>query len=174
MGKASFNKHQRREQRESQRQEQRESGCFECRAMEVGQAAFDEVYARYGLRSEPAPSSRMVIPCGECGAPRNFDARSLDDEMRREFSNLRRMADRDTRLRREWSDELKRLWQDFNERYYKRCIMLFGLVYAEAVYASGQAMDAWLEAHAEERLRVFSQPPMIEKQKLKAAESERE
>lgn len=164
MGKQSFVKRQKREERG--KREQRSSGCFECRAMNVGQRAFDAVYASYGLRSEPAPENRIVIPCVECGASHNFDVHGLTPEMKKEFSNLRRMADRDTRLRREWSDELKRLWRDFHERYHELCVVLYGVAYLEASEAGTQAVRAWLDANAEEMVQVFSQPPMVEQQKL--------
>ncbi len=64
MGKASFNKQQRR-------QEQIASGCFECRAMDVTQQAFDESLAKRGVRLEAGVTSTMIIPCVLCGEPRN-------------------------------------------------------------------------------------------------------
>ena len=147
MGKASFNKHQRREQRASR--------CFHCEAFAVSQTALDEELAKRGVRLEADAVSTMSIPCVLCGETRNFRCYGLTLEMQREFMNLRRMIDRDTRLRGKCSDEVMRLWVEFSQRYVARCVLLYGLVYAEALQAADAQLEEWFTQHAEEVMAGF-------------------
>ena len=167
MGKASFNKHQRREQSASQRQEQRATECFRCRAVQVGQEAFDETLARYGVCLQQGPGYTIATNCPECGKPEESTYHGLTPELQIEAKNLLRMVNRDLRLRRPLSDELQYLLDEFKEKYQARCIALYGLVYLEADLAAGARMDQFFAEHAEEFAAMLARPPIHQQQGLK-------
>jgi hypothetical protein len=162
MGKASFYKHQRREQRIA--------GCFRCRALQAAQDAFDESLARRGVRFQAEPDCTMSVECPECGAARTTNYHGLDDEMKREATNLMRMINRDLGLRRSFSDEVQRLHDDFSVRYLERCVMLYGLAYLEAAQAADARLDQFFAEHAEEFAMMMGGPPVVRQRRQEMRE----
>jgi hypothetical protein len=71
-----------------QRREHPLARCFRCRALQASQDAFDESLARRGVRFQAEPDCTMSVECPECGAARETAYHGLDDEMKREATNL--------------------------------------------------------------------------------------
>lgn len=154
MGKASFNKQNRREKRD------RTSGCSHCAMLAAGDRAFDAALARRGVRLEAEPGSLTVsMECPACGSPRETIYHSLSDEMKREITNIMRAVNRDIRLRRSCADELHRMHDDFRERYLSNCIALYGLVFAEADDAADRRIEEWLAEHGTEGVAKLERVP---------------
>ncbi len=162
MGKASFNKQQRREQHATD--------CFQCEAVAVSQVAFDEALAKRGVRLEAEPGCTIALECSECGAPRVNAYHGLDDEMKRELSNLMLMVNRDLGLRRSFSDEVQRLYDDFSARYLERCVLLYGVSWLEAAQAAYARMDQFFAEHAEEFAMMMMQPPLTRQRRQEMRE----
>jgi hypothetical protein len=82
-------------------------------------------------------------------------------EMQREFINLRKMIDRDARLRRKCSDEVIRLWAEFSENHLRRCIALYGLIWAEAQAAADGRLEQFVIENADEFTAATGCSPLV-------------